>query len=61
MHSPSNYIELLYISPKALAKIIKTHFNKTLTHLISERIITEAMRELYLTSKTIKEIAWELG
>jgi YesN/AraC family two-component response regulator len=32
-----------------------------LTDLISERIIIEAKRELYLTSKTIKEIAYELG
>jgi AraC-like DNA-binding protein len=60
-HSPSDYAELLYISPKALAKITKSHFNKTLSHLINERIIIEAKRELYLTNKTIKEIAYELG
>ncbi|MBA4057212.1 MAG: AraC family transcriptional regulator [Marivirga sp.] len=60
-HSPSNYAELLNISPKALAKITKTHFNKTLTDLIAERIIIEAKRELYLTNKPIKEIASELG
>jgi len=60
-HSASDYAELLHISPKALARITKTHFNKTLTDLIAERIIIEAKRELYLTSKTIKEIAWELG
>jgi AraC-like DNA-binding protein len=29
--------------------------------LIHERIIIEAKRELYLTNKTVKEIAWELG
>jgi AraC family transcriptional regulator, transcriptional activator of pobA len=60
-HSAGDYAELLHISPKALTKITKTHFNKTLTGLISERIIIEAKRELYLTSKTIKEIAYELG
>jgi YesN/AraC family two-component response regulator len=60
-HSAGDYAELLHISPKALSKITKTHFNKTLTGLISERIIIEAKRELYLTSKTIKEIAYELG
>lgn len=60
-HSPSDYAELLNISPKALAKITKTHFNKTLTDLISERIIIEAKRELYLTNKAVKEIAFELG
>ncbi len=60
-HSPSDYAELLYITPKALAKITKTHFNKTLSSLINERIIIEAKRELYLTNKTVKEIAYELG
>ncbi|MDN3693584.1 helix-turn-helix domain-containing protein [Chryseobacterium tructae] len=60
-HSASEYAEMLNISSKALAKITKTHFNKTVTELISERIIIEAKRELYLTSKTVKEIANELG
>ncbi len=44
-----------------MVKIFKTHFNKTLTDLISERIIIEAKRELYLTHKSIKEIAFDLG
>lgn len=60
-HSPADYAGLLYISPKSLAKITKTHLNKTLTSLINERIIIEAKRELYLSNKTIKEIAYELG
>ncbi len=60
-HSASEYADLLYISPKALAKLTKTHFNKTLSSLINERIIIEAKRELYLTDKTVKEIAYELG
>lgn len=60
-HSPSDYAELLFISPKALAKITKTHFNKTLSSLINERIVIEAKRELYLSDKPIKEIAYELG
>lgn len=60
-HSPSAYAELLHISPKALAKLTKNHFNKTLSDLISERIIIEAKRELYLTNKPVKEIAYELG
>ena len=60
-HSPADYAKLLYITPKALAKITKAHFNKTISSLISERIVIEAKRELYLTNKTVKEIAWELG
>lgn len=60
-HSASDYAELLNISTKALAKMTKNHFNKTLTNLIAERIIIEAKRELYLTNKAVKEIAYELG
>ena len=60
-HTASDYADMLAITPKALTKLTKTHFNKTLTDLISERIIIEAKRELYLTNKTVKEIAFELG
>ncbi|MBS1664625.1 MAG: helix-turn-helix transcriptional regulator [Bacteroidetes bacterium] len=61
IHSPSGYAALLHVTPKALARIAKIHFNKTPTNLITERIIIEAKRELYLSSKTIKEIAYTLG
>lgn len=60
-HTASDYAGMLSITPKALTKLTKTHFNKTLTDLIAERIIIEAKRELYLTNKTVKEIAYELG
>lgn len=60
-HAPSEYADLLAISPKALAKLTKGHFKKTLSDLISERIVIEAKRELYLTNKTVKQIAFELG
>ncbi len=60
-HSPKEYAEELHISPKALGKIVKKYYNKTLTSLISERIIIEAKRELYLTSKTVREISLDLG
>jgi AraC family transcriptional activator of pobA len=52
---------MLSISAKALNRISKTHFNKTLSNLIAERIIIEAKRELYLTAKSVKMIAYELG
>jgi len=61
LHTPGDYADMLNISPKALAKITKAHFNKTLTNMIAGRIIIEAKRELYLTNKTVKEIAYELG
>lgn len=60
-HTASDYADILAITPKALTQLTKTHFNKTMTCLIAERIIIEAKRELYLTNKTVKEIAYELG
>ncbi|MCU7549964.1 helix-turn-helix domain-containing protein [Chitinophagaceae bacterium LB-8] len=60
-HAPRDYAVLLNISLNALTKITKTHFNKNLTNLITERIIIEAKRELYLTNKSVKELAYELG
>jgi AraC family transcriptional regulator, transcriptional activator of pobA len=60
-HSAGEYALLLNLSSNALAKITKTYFNKTISDLIAERIMIEAKRELYLTKKTVKEIAYELG
>lgn len=59
--SPSDYASKLFISTKALGRLVKKYFNKTLTELIQERIIIEAKRELVLTDKLVKEIADELG
>ena len=61
LRTPGDYGKLLHISVKALNKACKTHFNKTLTSLIAERLIIEAKRELYLTSKPVKQVAFELG
>ncbi|MEO4004396.1 helix-turn-helix transcriptional regulator [Flavobacterium sp. CAU 1735] len=60
-HSASEYANMLHVTPVVLARTAKSHFNKTLSDLITERIIVEAKRELYLTNKTVKEIAHELG
>ncbi|MRX69797.1 AraC-type DNA-binding protein [Flavobacterium resistens] len=60
-HSASEYADMLHVSPVVLARAAKNHFNMTLSDLITERIIVEAKRELYLTNKTVKEIAYELG
>lgn len=60
-HAPSEYAELLNMTPKALGKVTKKHFSKTMTDLIAERIMIEAKRELYLTDKQVKLIANELG
>ncbi len=60
-HAAGEYAMLLNLSPGALARITKAHLNKTITDLIAERIMIEAKRELYLTKKTVKEIAYGLG
>lgn len=59
--SPAEYADLLNITPKALNRLSKKHLNKTLTDLISERVVIEAKRELYLSGKPVKQIAYELG
>ncbi|MEO8770206.1 MAG: helix-turn-helix domain-containing protein [Ferruginibacter sp.] len=60
-HSPSDYAAMLYVTPKTLGKVSKSYYNRTISSIINERIIVEAKRELYLTNKAIKEIAYELG
>jgi len=60
-HGPGDYAKMLNISTAALNRLSKKHFNKTLSNLISDRIIIEAKRQLYLTSQPIKSIAYELG
>ena len=60
-HGGGEYAELLNVSIKTLGRIVKNHFQKTLTEIISERIILEAKRELNLSSRSIKEIAYDLG
>jgi AraC family transcriptional activator of pobA len=56
-----NYAQLLHISENALNKTCKLHFGKTITSLIAERMTIEAKRELYLSAKPVKQIAYELG
>lgn len=61
LHQAGNYEKLLHVSTAVLNKASKQYFRKTLTELIAERLIIEAKRQLYLTTKTVKEIAFELG
>lgn len=61
IHAPSQYAALLKIPAASLSRLVKNRLNQTTTTLIAERIIVEAKRELYLTTKTIKEIAYGLG
>lgn len=61
LHAPRDYANILHITPQQLNKIVKNSCDITVSQMISNRILVEAKRELYLTSKTIKEIANVLG
>lgn len=59
--SPSQYANLLNISPRHLNRIVKETLGKTSIELIADRIILEAKRMLALSGKSTKEIAFNLG
>lgn len=60
MHKPSDYAALLAMTPDNLTKRSTRYFKKTPSQLIQERLILEAKKQLHLTRKSIKEIAWNL-
>ena len=60
-HRPADYAKLLNVTVKTLNRTAKQHLEKTVSDMISERIITQAKHELFLNDKPIKEIALELG
>ncbi|WP_242917261.1 AraC family transcriptional regulator [Pontibacter liquoris] len=60
-HRPADYAKLLNVTVKTLNRTAKQHMGKTVGDMISERIITQAKHELYLSDKPVKEIASELG
>lgn len=61
MHRPANYAKMLNVTLKTLNRVAKQHLDKTVGDIISDRIITQAKHELYLSDKPIKQIALELG
>ena len=61
LHTPQEYADMLCVSSRTLAGIVKKYLNQTLTSIITNRIIIGAKRELYLTSKPVKQIAAALG
>lgn len=60
-HSSQDYADMLCINTKTLAGLVKKYLNQTPTNLITNRIVIEAKRELYLTSKSVKQISALLG
>jgi len=59
--APSFYAEKMNITLKHLNRICKDILNQTVTELIAKRIILEAKRLLIDASKTISQVAGNLG
>jgi AraC-like DNA-binding protein len=60
-HAPADYAAALHMTPKALGKLVKARFGRTLTQLIHERLLKEAKWQLLHTARSVKEIAWDAG
>ncbi|MDB5146613.1 MAG: helix-turn-helix protein [Mucilaginibacter sp.] len=60
-HSVNFYAGLLNKSPKTLSNIFSLYNDKTPQQVIQNRIIVEARRLLNYTSKSVKQITYELG
>jgi AraC family transcriptional regulator, transcriptional activator of pobA len=61
LHSPTDYAELLHITPKTLGRVVREYLGTTPTELIRNRILIHAKWELLHTLKSVKEISRELG
>ncbi len=58
---PSDYADLLCISPSYLNEVVKRSTGFTVTYWIRNEVMLEARRLLYYTNATVKEIASVLG
>lgn len=58
---PSEYAELLHISPNYLNKICKEETGQTAGDIIRKRITIEAQRLLHYTNDSINQLAYKLG
>lgn len=59
--SIESYAERLAVSEKKLSRLLKNRLDINVSDLIIHRQLLEAKRDLYFTSKSIKEIALDLG
>ncbi|MEM6316728.1 MAG: helix-turn-helix domain-containing protein [Bacteroidota bacterium] len=60
-HSVTGYAEKLFVAPKSLTKRLKVLNYPSPSQIIKDRLVLEAKRQLKFSTKTIKEIAFELG
>jgi len=60
-HRPADYAKMVGMNPRALGKLSRTYFRKTLTDLIRERVLKHAKWQLLHTLRPVKEVAYEVG
>lgn len=60
LHKPADYADLLAMSPNNFTKRCTRYFKKSPSAMIQERLILEAKKQLHLTRRSIKEIAFAL-
>ncbi len=60
-HTVTEYADLLHKSPKTLSNVFSNLAGKTPLQIIHDRKHVEARRLLRYTSKTVSEIAYEIG
>lgn len=58
---PTDYAKKLNISPVYLNECVKNATGQPVSYHIRQRVVLEAKRLLYHSSKSVKEIAFELG
>ncbi len=60
-HTVTGYAEKLFVAPKSLTKRLKVLDYPSPSQIIKDRLVLEAKRQLKFSTKTVKEIAFELG
>jgi AraC-like DNA-binding protein len=60
LHKPSDYADMLAMSANNFTKRCTKYFKKSPSAMIQERLILEAKKQLHLTRRSIKEIAFSL-
>lgn len=60
-HSVTSYAEKLFVAPKSLAKRLHALDYPSPSQIIKDRLVLEAKRQLKFSTKTVREIAFELG
>jgi len=59
--SPARYAEMMYMSERNLNRTVKLILNKTVSDLITDKIILEAKRMLIHTRLSVAQISFDLG